>query len=60
MTGRQMVRLYRRRGWSVKRVSKGSHYQMEKGSHRVTIPHHTTELPRWLEQRLLGIQEEVG
>jgi len=48
MTGRQMIKLYKRRGWIVKRIGKTSHYKLQKKGHTVSIPHHTSELKKGL------------
>jgi len=52
MTGRQMIKLYKRYGWEVIRV-RGSHYTMKKGSLVERIPHHTKEMKKGLEKKLL-------
>jgi len=59
MTGKQMIKLYKKYGWKVMRV-KGSHYTMKKGSHKTAIPHHTTELRKGMEKALLKKIMEVG
>ncbi len=51
LSGKEMVRLYERRGWYVLR-QRGSHVQMGKGNERETVPLHV-ELKRGLERKLL-------
>ena len=59
MTGKQMIKLYEQNGWVTKRVA-GSHYQMEKNGHYVSIAHHTREMKKRTLIKLLKIVEEVG
>jgi len=54
MTGKQMIKLFKRHGWKTDRV-KGSHYIMIKGSLTITIPHHTRDLSKKAEKNYLKI-----
>lgn len=59
MTGKQMIKLYKKNSWKVRRISKGSHYQMEKDGNYETIPFHTKELKKGLNEYLLKRLREV-
>ncbi|MCE1247016.1 MAG: type II toxin-antitoxin system HicA family toxin [Firmicutes bacterium] len=61
MTGKQMVKLFRQYGWIVKSVE-GSHYNMIHPDFRgkVTIPYHTKELKKGLQEYFLKKLKEVG
>lgn len=52
MTGKQMIRLFVKHGWKIVKI-RGSHYTLVKGDLIEQIPHHTTELKKSLEIRLL-------
>ena len=41
MTGKDLIKLLERNGWSLDRI-KGSHHQMVKGDESVTVPVHGT------------------
>lgn len=59
MTGKQMIKLYLKHGWKTAKVT-GSHYKMKKENRTETIPHHTTELRKGLQEYLLKRLKEVG
>lgn len=52
LSGKKMIRLYKKNGWVVIRQT-GSHVQLRKGRRHQTIPNHTKDLGKGLEQRLL-------
>ncbi|MBN2659559.1 MAG: type II toxin-antitoxin system HicA family toxin [Spirochaetales bacterium] len=52
LSGKKMIQLYKKNGWNVIRQT-GSHVQLRKGSRHQTIPNHTGDLGKGLEQRLL-------
>lgn len=52
MTGKQIIKLYKKHGWKVLRT-RGSHYTMKKGNQIEQIPYHTKELRKGLEIKLL-------
>ncbi len=57
MTGKEMIKLYKKNGWKVKRITK--HYIMEKNGEIEPIPYHTKELPTGTKNHLLRRLEEV-
>jgi predicted RNA binding protein YcfA (HicA-like mRNA interferase family) len=58
MTGKQMIKLFKKSGWKVFRIQ-GSHYQMLKNGQKETIPHHTTELEKGFQKYFLKRLKEV-
>lgn len=52
LTGKDMLRLYLNAGWQLDRIS-GSHHILKKDDKTVTIPVHSKELGKGLEQKLL-------
>jgi predicted RNA binding protein YcfA (HicA-like mRNA interferase family) len=57
LSGKEMLRLYEKKGWSILR-KRGSHVQMGKEFHRETIPMHK-ELKKGLERKLLKRFKQV-
>lgn len=54
ISGKEMVRRYKKAGWKFDRMGKGSHHIMRKGSRTMPIPVHGNEsLGIGLEQKLL-------
>jgi len=59
MTGKEMLKLYKKNGWKVLRIE-GSHFQMGKGEKRETIPIHAgEELGTGLQAKLLKRLKEI-
>lgn len=58
MTGKQMIKLFKKHKWRIKRIE-GSHYIMFKMKKRVTIPHHTRDLSKKAEKNYLKRLSEV-
>jgi predicted RNA binding protein YcfA (HicA-like mRNA interferase family) len=53
MTGKQMIKLLRKHGWEVDRIS-GSHHIMIKGRKTLSVPvHGNKDLKKGLQQALL-------
>lgn len=53
MTGKEMVKLLRKHGWEVDRIS-GSHYILVKGESTLSVPvHGKKDLKKGLQQALL-------
>ena len=57
MTGVEMIKMLKGLGFTVLKVSKGSHYHMVKGDMYTIVPHHHTELGKGL---LNQIQKDAG
>ena len=53
LTGVEMIRLLKRSGFKVIKVSKGSHYHMTKDDAYVIVPHHHKELGKGLYSQIL-------
>ena len=53
MTGVEMIRKLKSKGFIVIKVSKGSHYHMTKGDAYVIVPHHGKELGKGLYNQIL-------
>ena len=56
MKGMEVVKLLRKKGWTVDRVH-GSHYVMKKGNQTEIIPVHNKDLPSGL---LTAIKKRTG
>lgn len=56
MKGMEVVKLLRRKGWTVDRIH-GSHYVMKKGNQTEIIPVHNKDLPIGL---LTAIKKRTG
>ena len=52
MTPKQMLKLMKENGWTIKRI-KGSHYIMEKDGEIEIIPYHAKDLKKGLELSIL-------
>ncbi len=53
MTGKEMIKLMERNGWTVVRI-RGSHYILEKDGHSETVPAHPgKDLKKGLEHTLI-------
>lgn len=53
LTGKELVKLLERNGWSIARIN-GSHYYMVKGSQKLAVPVHAGQaIPTGLLNRLL-------
>jgi predicted RNA binding protein YcfA (HicA-like mRNA interferase family) len=53
MTGKEMVKLLRERGWELDRIS-GSHYILVKGNKTLSVPvHGKKDLKKGIQQALL-------
>ncbi|MGV8120639.1 MAG: type II toxin-antitoxin system HicA family toxin [Candidatus Xenobiia bacterium LiM19] len=59
MTGKQMIALYRKNGWTLIRIGKDSHYYMKKGGHIEPVPYHGHQLRNSLEKHLLNVMRKV-
>jgi len=53
MTGVEMIKILKSKGFKVIKISKGSHYHMAKGSAYVIVPHHHKELGKGLYNQIL-------
>ena len=53
MTGVEMIKMLKRKGFKVVKISRGSHYHMIKDNAYVIVPHHHTELGKGLYNRIL-------
>ena len=53
MTGVEMIKKLKRLGFTIVKISKGSHYHMTKGSAYVIVPHHHKELGKGLYNQIL-------
>lgn len=58
MTGKELYRLLVKEGW-IEISAKGSHRKLVKGSKKLIIPYHTTELAKGTEKSILKIAKEV-
>jgi predicted RNA binding protein YcfA (HicA-like mRNA interferase family) len=52
ITGKQMQRLLRKKGWTVDRIN-GSHHVLKKGTLTVSVPVHSQDLGKGLEDKIL-------
>lgn len=59
ISGREMLKRFLEAGWAIKRKTKGSHVQIQKGAEDETIPMHK-ELKKGTERFLLKRLNEVG
>ena len=59
MTGKEMIKLNRRNGWSFIKAA-GSHYKLKKGEEIEIMPFHTKELKKGIQEYLLRRLKEVG
>jgi len=53
MTGVEMIKKLKSKGFIVIKVSKGSHYHMTRGTAYVIVPHHHKELGKGLQNQIL-------
>jgi predicted RNA binding protein YcfA (HicA-like mRNA interferase family) len=53
MTGVEMIKRLKKRGFTVLKVSKGSHYHMIKNGRYTIVPHHHKELGKGLCSQIL-------
>ena len=53
MTGVEMIKKLKKMGFTVLKVSKGSHYHMVKDDMYTIVPHHHTELGKGLYNQIL-------
>ena len=53
MTGVEMIKKLKKRGFTVLKVSNGSHYHMVKDDMYTIVPHHHTELGKGLYNKIL-------
>ena len=53
MTGVEVIKKLKSEGFSVIKVSKGSHYHMTKDDAYVIVPHHHKELGKGLNNQIL-------
>jgi len=60
MSGKEMLKLFLKNKWNIKKIGKGSHYHLEKNGHITTIPFHATDLKKKTQEKLLKILKEVG
>ncbi len=58
ISGKEMLRIYKKAGWKVERV-KGSHHCMSKGNAVETIPVSSKDLTKGLERKLLKKLEKT-
>jgi predicted RNA binding protein YcfA (HicA-like mRNA interferase family) len=57
MTGKELLRLLRKNGWSIERIN-GSHHVLRKGEQTITVPiHGNTDMKKGL---LLHILKQTG
>lgn len=56
ITGKEMVRLLERNGWTCVRTN-GSHYLMEKDGKLIPVPYHNTDLKKGTE---MSIRKRAG
>jgi predicted RNA binding protein YcfA (HicA-like mRNA interferase family) len=52
VTGKQMLKLLYKNGWVIDRVN-GSHHIMKKGNRTVTVPVHSKDLGKGMEDKIL-------
>ncbi|MDR2600802.1 MAG: type II toxin-antitoxin system HicA family toxin [Oscillospiraceae bacterium] len=53
LTGVEMIKMLKKKGFVVVKVSKGSHYRLAKGDIQVIVPHHHRELGKGIYNRIL-------
>ena len=57
MTGKELLRLLRKNGWSIERIN-GSHHVLRKGEQTITVPiHGNTDMKKGL---LLHFLKQTG
>ena len=57
MTGKELLRLLRKNGWSIERIN-GSHHVLRKGEQTITVPiHGNSDMKKGL---LLHILKQTG
>ena len=54
MTGVEMIKKLKKNGFSILKVSKGSHYHMIKDNRYAIVPHHHKELGKGLYNQILA------
>ena len=54
MTGVEMIKMLKSKGFQVIKVSKSSHYHMTRGDAYVIVPHHHKELGKGLYNQILA------
>ena len=54
MTGVEMIKKLKKNGFTVLKVSKGSHYHMVKDDKYTIVPHHHKELGKGLYRQILS------
>ena len=54
MTGVEMIKKLKKNGFTVFKVSKGSHYHMIKDNKYTIVPHHHQELGKGLYNQILS------
>ncbi|WP_300657604.1 type II toxin-antitoxin system HicA family toxin [uncultured Acetatifactor sp.] len=47
MTGKELIKLLKKEGWTINRVH-GSHHIMEKDGRSITVPVHNTDIQKGL------------
>lgn len=52
LTAKQMLKLLKQNGWEERRMQ-GSHLQLYKDGQRITLPMHSKDLGKGLEQQIL-------
>ena len=53
LTGVEMIKMLKKEGFTVIKISKGSHYHMAKDDKYTIVPHHHTELGKGLYNQIL-------
>jgi len=54
MTGVEMIKKLKKNGFTVLKVSRGSHYHMVKDNKYTIVPHHHKELGKGLYHQILS------
>ncbi|MDR1453627.1 MAG: type II toxin-antitoxin system HicA family toxin [Candidatus Margulisbacteria bacterium] len=52
LTGKQMLKLLLKNGWTLDRVS-GSHHVLQKADKTLVVPYHAKDLGKGLEKKIL-------
>ena len=53
MTGVEMIKKLKQLGFTVRKISKGSHYHMTKDDMYTIVPHHHNELGKGIYNQIL-------